>query len=44
LSHKFLRRSKAKIPIVGDVGYPAARPFAQVSLGIGRQTKRDAAK
>jgi hypothetical protein len=43
-SHEFLRRSNAKIPIIGDVAYSAAAPFAQISFSIGLQTKRNASK
>src|ERR1700691_5352382 len=42
--HEFLRRSNAKIPIIGDVAGATARPFTQISFGIGLQTPGDAAK
>ena len=43
-SNEFLRRSNAKIPVIGDLGGSAARPFAQISFGIGLQPPGDAAK
>jgi hypothetical protein len=41
---KPLRRANTKIPVIGDLGGSAARPFAQISLGIGLQAPGDAAK
>src|SRR5713101_2178225 len=32
---KLLRRAHTKISILGDLGGAAARPFAQISFGIG---------
>jgi hypothetical protein len=42
--NEFLRCSDLNIPIIGDVTTSAARPFAQVSLGVGPQAKGDATK
>src|SRR5712692_3364131 len=41
---KLLRRAHTKISIIGNLGGAAARPFAQISFGIGLQAKGDAAQ